>query len=321
MNFRTEVDAIKSDLRVDHSKGIFLSGSCFAENIGKQLLQRKFNALINPLGISYNPISIQGLINAEVDDFKDFQKKEDIWFHYQLHSQFGEASEYALKEKISHALKIQNKQLEETTTIIISYGTANVHELISSNEIVNNCHKQAASLFRKRTLSQEEIVASFQKNKIKLEEKYGKEFQFILTVSPVRHLREGFRENLISKSILHLAVNQIIKENSNCIYFPSYEIMLDDLRDYRFYNDDLLHPNEFAVNYIWKKFETSFCSETIKQINNKIEVFNQSINHRAFQPKSNKHSSFLKNLKKQLIDFQATSQIDFSEEIIALESE
>lgn len=321
MNFRTQIEAIKSDWRIDHNEGIFLSGSCFAENIGKLLLQRKFKALINPLGISYNPISIHNLMYARAEEYKNFQEKEGTYFHYQLHSQFNQNSKSKLKEKINQAVKTQDKQLEDTSTIIFSYGTANVHELISTNEIINNCHKQVASLFKKRTLRQEEIVDSFQKNKLKLQDKYGKEFQFILTVSPVRHLKEGFRENLISKSILHLAVNQIVKENSNCIYFPSYEIMMDDLRDYRFYKDDLLHPNEFAVNYIWEKFEASFCSEKTKQLNDKIIGFNQSINHKAFQPKSTKHIAFLNSLKQQLIDFQAKTQIDFNEEITALESE
>ena len=317
MKLKTTIKTVESNCNINHNQKLLLSGSCFAENMGRILKNRKFKLLINPLGISYNPISLHHLLTAKSGDFQDIQKKNGVYYHFQLHSVFNRLLKADFEENLKQCSNYQDRHLAETTSIFISYGTAIVHELKNTNQVVNNCHKQPAAIFNKRFLSVDEITTSFEQCREFLEKKYKKSFQFIFTVSPVRHLKEGFRQNQISKSILHLAVEKITKL-PNCHYFPSFEIMMDDLRDYRFYSEDLLHPNQTAIDYIWEKFEAAFCDEDCQQLNKKIKSIQQAMQHRAFLPQSNSHKNFLKQLEHQIKQLQIESKLDFQKEIEAI---
>ena len=319
-DFRTIFEPNADSIKLSHESKIYLSGSCFTENIGKKMSELKFTALINPFGISYNPISIhQSLrlidaseINSEVD--------EGIHFSYDLHSELNSNSEENFRINVQQAIDTQNNFLKTNSTIILSYGTAWVYEENATGKIVTNCHKQPSNLFTKRLLTVAEIVASWEFTKEYLAENFPDK-NYIFTVSPVRHLKDGFRENKLRKSTLHLAVEEICKNESNCHYFPAYELVQDDLRDYRFYKEDLLHPNETAVQYIWEYFSETYFSKGTQLINQQIEKLNTSLQHRAFQPDSAKHQKFLLNLKSKIKAFQFANNLDFQTEIDFLKTQ
>lgn len=319
MKLRTAIKIQQQQFAINHQDSMLLMGSCFSENIGKKLIDHKFNALINPLGIAYNPISLHHLLSIQPSKLEKvvegLQKTDELFFHYNFHSEFNAITEQEISNKLQSSIQTKEQFLQQKPTIILSYGTAWVHELKTTAKIVNNCHKQAASIFNKRLLKVEEIVASWVSVKEELEKRFKKPFNFIFTLSPVRHIKDGFTENQESKSTLNLAIHQICSAFKNCSYFPAYEIMMDDLRDYRFYKEDLLHPNDTAVNYIWEQFANAYFSKETQNYNQQINQIQQSINHRAFNPQSEKHQAFIKKLIKEVEKFEKETKIDYSEEI------
>ena len=310
--FRTILQAKKSAINFNHNDSFLLVGSCFSENIGKKLRRFKFDVLSNPMGIGYNPISIHKLLkrNFEVET----SELEGIYFDHQLHSTFNDENKANFEKNIADQKAITIRQLQKNGILIITYGTAWVYELIENSELVNNCHKIPAKKFRKRLLSIQEIVNSCRDILKELKENYNLK-QIIFTVSPVRHLKDGFVENQRSKATLQLAIQNILEQFEECTYFPSYELMMDDLRDYRFYKNDLLHPNSVAIQYIWEKFAENYFNKNTSELVSKIDKLNQSANHRAFQPKSEKHQQFLRKLKEEYELLQSNYPIDFSVEV------
>lgn len=319
-DFRTVLDIQEGSIKLDHNTGFLLNGSCFSENIGQKLTDSKFKICSNPFGISYNPISIHQNIALTSSEQIKFEEREGIHFSYQLHSQLNASSKEDFQINISEAIEQQKGLLEKEGVLIITYGTAWIYEEIESNQIVNNCQKQPSKLFQKRLLSVQEIVTSWQKTTEYLKNNFPSK-KIIFTVSPVRHLKDGFRENQLSKSILHLAVEQICNKDSTCSYFPSYELVMDDLRDYRFFKDDFLHPNELAINYIWDKFSNNYFSKSTLLLMQQVEKFNKAIQHRAFQADSKQHQKFLLNLKSKIKAFQFANNLDFKVEIDYLKSQ
>lgn len=322
MKLRTEISVEKANKEIDHQSNILFVGSCFSENIGSKLSDCKFNTLINPLGISYNPISVSNLLEKySIFREEEFIENDGLFFNYQLHSKFNSIHKEEAITIANNALKQQKDFLKESSVIFISYGSALVHEIVKTREIANNCHKQSKSNFRKRLLSLSEINGSIKNTIDYLNRISKKEIQIVFTVSPIRHTKEGIHENQLSKSILQLAIYEICEEFKNCSYFPSYEIMLDDLRDYRFYESDLIHPNKVAIEYIWEKFSATYFSEKTKSLNSKIQGFNSSIAHRPFNLESAQHQQFLRKLIQQLADFQNQEKIDFRTAIIELKAQ
>ncbi len=322
MKLRTEINSLKSSIKIEHQSSILLVGSCFAENIGRLLSSHKFKALSNPMGIAFNPVSLSNNLQR-YSNFRgnEFIDDGDIHFNYQLHSKFNSTDKTKSLKEANQALKQQKEFLKDTDCIFITLGTAWVYELNKTREIVNNCHKQDSKKFTKRLLSVKEIKQSLVNLLLFLNRISKKDLQVVFTVSPIRHIKDGIRENQISKSVLHVAINELSQEFANCNYFPAYEIMLDDLRDYRFYKSDLIHPNETAISYIWEKFSETYLSEKTKSMNLKVQGFNSSIAHKAFNSESAQHQSFLKKLIQQLIDFQNQEKINFQEEIQQLEAQ
>jgi len=323
MDFRTELTPNKADFEIDHSDSILLMGSCFANNIGQKLNDYHFDTLINPLGIAYNPISLFQLLTIEDKELEnlDIQFDGEQYYSYQLHSKFNNRSNKSFRNEILEAKRQLHGQLAKTNYIFISLGTAWVHQLLSDDSIVNNCQKQAANLFRKSLLSVESIVDNTLKGIDTMNERFKKKFHFIFTISPIRHLKDGFKENQLSKSTLHLAVDEICKSNFNTSYFPSYEIMLDDLRDYRFYDVDLLHPNQTAIEFIWQFFSATYFSESTQSINQKVIKLKQSLKHKAFNPESQKHQKFLNKLLGDIEELTNKYKLDFSEEIATIKAQ
>lgn len=318
MIFRTEINIPKGNFEISLLSTILSVGSCFADNIGNVLNQNKFKISQNPFGILYNPISIcNSLCNSFYFDAENVIERDEIWYSFDCHSEINATSKNLLLTKIKEIQHIQTAFLKKTDVIIITFGSAFVYETIDKI-IVANCHKLPAKYFTKRLLAINEITEAvdFMCQSI---EKTNPNCRFIFTVSPVRHIKDTIELNNVSKSILRLACKQITEKRANCTYFPAFEIMIDDLRDYRFYEKDMLHPTQQAIEYIWEKFAASYFSNDTNTLISKWQQTLASINHRSFNPKSTSHQQFLSNLLKQLAIFE--TYFDVSNETKLIQSQ
>lgn len=303
---------------LDHDSKLLLLGSCFAENIGKKLLDLKFDCTVNPMGISYNPISLFHLLERSLKAEK-FEKSEidnanERYFSYDLHSSFSNSNAAVFLKNANQHLADQAQKLKAADCLILSLGTAWVHILKQNDRLVNNCHKIPSSSFRKGILGVSDILDAWKRLAQQIK-KYNPKLKVIFTVSPIRHLKDGFRENQLSKSTLHLAVEEICREFENCLYFPSYEIMMDELRDYRFYDRDLLHPNQLAIDIIWEHFQSACISNGSRAANEELQKLQSSIAHRPFNSESKAHLRFLRNLHAELSAFEKRFKISLAAEI------
>ncbi|GGE95683.1 hypothetical protein GCM10011518_01240 [Flavobacterium limi] len=258
----------------------------------------------NPFGIIFNPVSIEKIFRR-VSEQKLFEEK-DIFFHnerwhcFDVHSDLSNSDRKELLETLNKAITETHKWLKETTHIIITYGTSWVYRNTESDQIVANCHKVPQKQFTKELLSVNVIQESIQ-NTIELIRNLNPNIHFIFTVSPVRHIKDGFVENQLSKSHLFSALHKTISHQPSAInYFPSYEIMMDELRDYRFYAEDMLHPNQIAIDYIWKLFSENYISETSFFEMKEVDEIQKSLRHRSFSPESEQHKKFLTKLQQKI---------------------
>lgn len=301
MQFHLNYKPKPSVKKIDHQQNIFLIGSCFAENIGEKLLENGFHSHINPNGILFNPLSIYhcliDLIKENEIDESLILARNNLFFSYLHHSSVYGISKEQLKLKLNEIQKLSKDKLEKSDFLIITFGTAFIYELKQTQSTVANCHKQKAELFNKRMLSIEEMVSQHNEL-IGVIKKLNPTIHIILTVSPVKYLKDGIEENSISKATLLLAVNQLCKTN-NCSYFPAYELVTDDLRDHRFYKEDLAHPNELSINYVWEKFSDTYFSEDTKQLNNEIYAVKSALKHKLLHPEGEEAKQFLLNVKNK----------------------
>ncbi len=313
MKLQTKIQLVKqSNNLIDYNSRILLLGSCFVENIGNKLDYFKFQSAVNPFGIMFHPKAVETLISNVVNQ-KEYTEK-DIFFHnerwhcFDAHSVLSNVSKEDLLETLNNKLKLTNKQIHESTHLIITLGTAWVYKYIESNQIVANCHKISQEQFTKAILSVDKIVNSIENIESLMRSK-NPNIQIIYTVSPVRHLKDGFIENSQSKSHLITAIHKFLNRNSeiqnrNSFYFPSYEIMMDELRDYRFYAEDMLHPNKTAINYIWEKFQQVWIASGASIIMNEVEQIQKGLLHKPFNPDSKSHQKFLQLLEARKAQLQ-----------------
>ena len=297
MKLRTEISVAKSTLEISHESSILTLGSCFSEEMGQLLVSNKFNVVNNPFGTTFNPISIAQIIEDVCTQTHHTIpcQLDDVFLDHHFHSSFFGYSLAELEHKIKASLTIAQLQLkQENPVLIITLGTAWMYEHLKSNSIISNCHKQDSKLFAKELGSIEQFDAIVKKSFDLLFSTYPNT-EIILTLSPVRHTKEGLAENQISKSILRVLCHELSNAYEQVHYFPSYEIVLDDLRDYRFYSTDLVHPNKQALEYIWNIFrETHFNSATLKL----VEQWNQmqhKIMHKPFYEQSKSYLLFLQS--------------------------
>lgn len=259
MKLQTIVDIAPSEWKIGYEDKILMLGSCFSDEIGEQMQQRYLNVTCNPFGTLYNPLSIaQAMQMTEVPQLVEH---EGLYHAMSHHGSFSRANQHEAEQAIRASIETMQQALKEATVVIVTFGTAWVYE--KDGEIVGNCHKLPESCFTRRRLSVEEIVAAWRPILDRYPDKH-----WLFTVSPIRHIRDGLHENQLSKATLLQAVEQIVLHSypspATRRYFPSYEIMLDELRDYRFYADDLVHPSSLAVNYIWERFVDTFCTPQTK---------------------------------------------------------
>lgn len=300
--FRTDIDIPKSNSKITYNSRSVFIGSCFTENIGNKLFELKFPVDINPFGIQYNPKSVKNsldlLIDKKVFAQDDIHFANEQWYSFYHHSKFSNSDKEKCLNKINSGINYSSKFLRNADILFITFGTAWVYQLKETKEIVSNCHKLPANQFNRLLLDVDDIYNDYLiliKRLLQLDSK----LKIIFTVSPIRHLKDGAVENQISKSTLILAVNKLKKHFDNVEYFPSYEIMMDELRDYRFYADDMFHINKTAINYIWKKFSETFFDDNTSNIILKIEKIIRNKNHKPFNPESQQYKDFLKsNLDK-----------------------
>ena len=300
MQLQTQI-SLKKETRnaIDYTSKILLLGSCFSENIGDKLSYYKFQTNLNPFGILFHPKAIENLItnaiNEKVYTTDDLTFQNERWHCFDAHSNLSTTTKEELLDNLNTAISSTNKQVQEATHIIITLGTSWVYRFIETDTIVANCHKIPQKKFLKELLSVDEITASLAAI-IVLLKAINKNIKILFTVSPVRHLKDGFVENTQSKAHLITAIHNILSKDY-AFYFPSYEIMMDELRDYRFYAQDMIHPNNTAIDYIWEKFADTWFSENSKATIKEVEVIQKGISHRPFNEKSEQHQQFLKKLE------------------------
>lgn len=305
MNFKTEIFPEKSDTQINFDQNILTIGSCFAENIAQYFKRYLFSVIENPFGVLYNPASIYNSLNLLQFDWEelDFEKhlvlNQSEWHSFFHNSDFSHHEKDVVLENIKQQLLISKEYLYMTDWAIITLGTSFVFNHKKENFIVSNCHKFPSDTFERKMLSVNENVEKLMAI-YSLLKHFNPEMKIILTVSPVRHWRDGAVDNQKSKSALILAVNEIIEQTMDVMYFPSYEIMMDDLRDYRYYAEDMLHPNNIAVKYIWNKFIISYFDANTLSFIEKVEPLRRSAEHRARNPYSPKHLEFIENQKRKL---------------------
>jgi hypothetical protein len=309
MQFTTPIPIPKNSYPIDYNSKIVSLGSCFAENMGNKFQYFKFESTTNLFGIIFNSVSIKKIIDRVANDV--LFTEEDIFFHnerwhcFEVHSDLSHPDATELLTNLNQILRETKKQLQEATHIIITYGTSWVYRNVESNEIVANCHKVPQKQFVKELLSVKTIQESIE-NTISLIQSINSKCNFIFTVSPVRHLKDGFVENQVSKAHLITAIYGILKESALVPpsgargLFPSYEIMMDELRDYRFYAEDMIHPSQIAIDYIWEQFKKSTIAETAYDAMEIVESIQKSLEHRPFNPNSESHKKFESKLKEKI---------------------
>ncbi len=303
MKFRTEINIEPFDFKITHESKIATLGSCFADNIAEKLAYYRFDILQNPFGVLYNPASIANAIQLVFS--KKIFTESDLIFHdgafHSLfhHGDFSHEDAQICVEQINSALLRTETFLRETNTVILTFGTAFVYRHKERDVIVANCHKIPQSEFERFRLTVDEAAKEIARA-VKYLKLLNENVRVVLTVSPVRHWKDGAAENQRSKATLILAIDKILRECSDVYYFPSYELVTDDLRDYRFYEADLLHPNKQAVEYIWEKFSEAFFDEETKRLLPRIEKIVKSLNHKPRNPESERHKKFLEKLQNEI---------------------
>ncbi len=311
LKLRTTIEIQPITTSIKYEQPILLLGSCFAQHIGKQLKEHKLSVIPSPNGILYNPASIAQSIHRlhsgaayDKNDPAIFNYQEK-WISFDHHGDFSKLNQDELLQHINEQLQVAHAQIQDIQYLILTLGTAYVYELKTNRKVVANCHQLPAKKFTRYRLSVSEVVTLLSKPIIKLQ-KTNPQLQILLTVSPIRHWKDGAIDNQRSKSTLLLAVEQLCQQLKQVHYFPSYEIMMDELRDYRFYASDMLHPSEVAIQYIWQQFKDSFFKEKEQHLMKKVATIRQAFHHRPRFPKSQSHQQFciqqlekIKRLKKQ----------------------
>lgn len=307
MKFRTEISLTPLAEGIDHSAKIFALGSCFAERVSERLLRAKFSVTTNPFGVLFNPLSIAAAIERLVDTRAyavcDIHEGRENFFSFDAHSSLDGRTQTEVFANLNRAVAQGSKSLRDADWVILTFGTAWVYE--REGKVVANCHKQPASEFERRRLSVEEIVGRFGG----LLEGALRDKRVILTVSPVRHLGDGLQENSVSKAILRLAVEELVAKYENACYFPSFEILMDDLRDYRYYGEDLAHPSKMAVDYVWERFCEYALSQSTRELLPRIEQIVAAAEHRPFNPESEAHAIFCRKMMAKAAELP---QVDFT---------
>lgn len=315
MEFRTGVSVEESIKKISHSSGVMLVGSCFASEMAGKMKEGLIPVLANPAGVVYNPgsvaLTLRNLIAAKV------YSEKDLWFHSNKWLSFAHYTDFSSDEKEKCLAGINNtgpvrEFLKKAEFLFVTFGTARIFRRADTGEIVSNCHKIPASFFTRELLTVDSIVEDWTLLLNELQE-YNQDLKVVFTVSPVRHWKDGAHGNQISKSVLFLAIEELQKHKVQPAYFPSYEILMDDLRDYRFYNSDMLHPSAAAIDYIWEKFCEAYFSEPTFKLWNEISALTRASRHRFMGATKLEKQEFVMNMLRKISSIEsATKNPDLS---------
>lgn len=293
MEFRKEVKIENAGNEIAYHSKLMSIGSCFSENIGGKLATSKFEILQNPQGIIFNPLALANIFDKF--DASDIFTKNKQSFSWRHHSSISSMDESTLIESIEKRKHDVIEYLKSATHVFVTFGSAWWYRHIETNRVVANCHKMPQQDFVKELASVNQIIKSWSS----ILSSYP-HINWVFTVSPVRHWKDGVRENNVSKGVLHQAINELIKiDNAN--YFPSYEIVMDELRDYRFFKSDMLHPNEIAIDYVWEKFMESYFSEKTKVTLTEVRKLNKLMSHKVMSNDSEEVRKYEELLSKQKV--------------------
>ena len=318
MNLQTKITVAAPDFSIDYNSRLMMLGSCFAENMGSKFSYYKFDVDVNPCGIIYNPLSVANVLRLLVEG-KRFEKNDlrevgGKWVSLFHHGAFSSADPDECLHRINDRLTKATGELRTLDLLVITWGTAWVYKYIPENIIVSNCHKIPSREFERSRLSVEDIVREYLVLIERLRE-INPGLRILFTVSPIRHWKDGAHGNQLSKATLLLAIDRLREEIQHVYYFPAYEIVLDELRDYRFYAEDMVHVSGFTVDYIWERFLYSFISPEVFGLMNQIGRINKGVAHRPFEPQSEEYQRLVKKMLAEIAMISRSyPMIDFSEE-------
>lgn len=322
LKLQTEVDLPNPKSEYDHQSQFTCLGSCFATEIGSYLEQRLFPCCVNPLGVLFNPIALAEIGTRAIDQHRfqetEFFQKGELWRHFLVHSSLAAKDISLSLSQANAALHALRGSLLSSNLLVLTLGTAWAYENTQTAQTVAHNHQLPESHFKKRLLAPAVIVQALTPFIRRLQNE-NPMLKTCLTVSPVRHLRDGLHENNLSKASLLLAIDQLEKDSPRCTYFPAYELLLDELRDYRFYAEDLSHPSESAVKHIWQAFSSTYLSSAAQTNCQKIEAIAAALNHRAQHPDTAEYKRFKEELKRKIEDIEglgsgtAALQISFDQ--------
>jgi predicted nucleotidyltransferase len=317
--FRTLLIPKPSPKRISLSDRILTIGSCFSDAIGSQLIMNKVTCNANPFGTLYNPFSIHkavqyAVLNQPVPE-DTFLQRNDVFFNYDFHSEFSSLNLSQLKAQLKTMISASHSFLRNAQWLIVTYGTAWVYERADTNSAVANCHKMPQAMFTKSLMTQKKLLDSFGSMYESLKT-INSDINVLLTVSPVRHIKDTLELNSVSKSVLRVACHTLTQQYPHVHYFPSYEIMMDDLRDYRFYKADMIHPNEVAEEYIWTKFADQYFNDELRTFMVRWKEIQAALAHKPFHSASLAHQQFLKESLKKLEELKGLVNVDEEIEIL-----
>lgn len=307
MNFRTQVELPVRQTEIRHSDRLMFFGSCFAENIARLMLENKFRCEVNPFGVLYNPLSINRALLQTMEGKRyaenDLFSARGLWHSWMHHGDFSASSPQECLDEINARLAGAAEALASADWLVMTWGTAWVYVHESSGEVVGNCHKMPDKTFRRLRLDTGSIVEEC-RSVLKKCREFNPKLKVLLTVSPIRHAKDGMHGNQLSKAALLLAADELCRTCPECHYFPSYEIMMDELRDYRFYADDMLHPSRLAVEYVWECFVRCYFSRETQAVMKEWDEIRKGLEHRPFRPDSETYRRFLSQIVLKMMEMK-----------------
>lgn len=293
--------------QIDYDSNLLLLGSCFSDSIYAKLSYFKFNAFANPLGIQFHVYGIERLITRAIN--KNYFTEDELcnsdgmFYSFDAHSKWNTNSAEKMCNRLNVQLDLTNTWLKTASHVLITLGTAWVYRHIEKDKVVSNCHKVPQKQFLKELLSVNEISESLN-GILELVRSINSNVAFVYTVSPVRHLKDGFVENNRSKAHLLASIHKVVNPRNRCYYFPSFEIQMDELRDYRFYETDMLHPNQLAIDIIWKRFTEAWLTDEALEVKEKVDLIQKALLHKPFNSNSKKHLAFMANVELKIKHIQ-----------------
>lgn len=319
MELRTTIKIEPSEYKISHASPVAFTGSCFASEIAGKMAEGKMSVLVNPFGTVYNPVSISDTISVilgkKLFEKKDLFKYKDRYLSLLHYTGFSSGDPESLLDQINSTITTSHDFLSKAQFIFVTFGTARVYRLRETGMIVSNCHKMESNLFSQELLNTDEIVLIWTRLLDELKA-FNEDIKVIFTISPVRHLKDGAHGNQVSKSVLFLAVEKLLSHPSSVGYFPAYEILMDDLRDYRYYAEDMLHPTSTAVDYIWKAFAECYLTSDALGVWKEARKITKAMNHRFLTDSLSARNDFANEMLRQISALQAKAPwADFSREL------